>query len=193
MTGSVVVEADPSIWLTPPSEAGADVDGWALQTAVECFSDAGLSPDERQTTLLSTALLALARYAQDAGGLSFIHLRQPEGGPRALAVLRAQDAGDGSPFSLRELIGADTDDLAEPAAVETLDTALGPALRARRYLLSREPGDPPGTLLAALSYVWHVPQHDTDFVLMSASFDLADLHQVEPDLDDLARAVRVEP
>lgn len=189
----VVVDADSSIWLELVVDPHLDLDEWALRSTRTCFAEAALHPDERQVTLLATALLSLATWAQDAGGLSFAHLRFPELGPRGLALLRAYDAGDGSEAALRALAQADAIELVEPATVERLDTPLGAALRVRRYALSQDPMHPRGTLLASLSYVWHLAEHDTDLLLIAADVDLADLAVLEPDLDDLARAVRVEP
>lgn len=191
MSGPVVVDFDPAVWLLPPQDPDTDLEAWALNTAADCYAETGVEPDERQITMLATALLGLGVYAQDAGGMCFVHPRPPELGPRGLVVLTAYDGGDGSPQALRELVRADADDLAEPATVDAFQTSLGAALRARRYAYAQGPADPPGALVASLTYAWHLPGEDTDLVLVSPSLNLADLVEVEPDLDDLARAVGV--
>lgn len=188
---AVTVDFDPAVWLELPWDSEDDLEDWALLTAQDCFAQADLRPDERDVTLLSTALLSLAGWAREAGGMAFVHLPQPERGPSGLVLLQADDAGDGSELSLRERLRAEDETLVEPATVTHLATPLGGALRVRRFSRSRDPEQPPGTLVASLGYAWHLPQIDTDLWLTCADLDLGALVSLEEDLDALACAVRL--
>lgn len=188
--GELVIDFDPAVWIDTDVEG--DLDEWALTTAQRCYAEAGLRPDARAVTALSAALLSLAESAREVPGLCLIHLTQPELGPRALVTMTAEDAGDGSKASLLTLVGADDPDLVEPAVVSEVATQLGMALRARRYVRSTDDRDPPGTVLGAITYAWHVPMVDADLRLSTASFDLADLAVIESDVDDLAQVVSIQ-
>jgi hypothetical protein len=189
MSGDLVVDYEPDVWL--PLET-ADLDAWASDSAAQCWAEAGLPEGDPGIALLATQLLYFGEKLVDEPALVFFHLRHPELGPIAAVLVTSFDAGDGSDESLRELLGADDPALLEPATVERVDSQLGSAMRARRYL-EGDPGNGKSAVFVTVGYAWHVPMVESDIRLTTASFELGELALIEEDIDALAQVVRVEP
>ncbi len=190
----LVVDYDPAIWvLLDPGDD--DVEDWAVSAAQHCLEDTGSAPEAMDVTRLSTVLLAAWEGAADLPGFGLLHLPNPYADAGPLARLTAVDPGDGSPESLRELSGADDEDLVEPAVVDWFETPIGGALRCRRYMSERMAGPrflrrAPQTSMA-VSYVWHLRSLDADVRLSCVSSDIGQLTAVLDDVDALARSIRV--
>jgi len=181
------VDYDPDVWIEVDQEA--ELDEWAVQTARQCYEDSSVEPSDRQLTVLATQLREFVSQLQDSGGygMALLHLRYPEEGPLTAALISATDAGDGSEASLRAAAGADDPGLIEPPDVQWIETPLGVAMRVWRYVAHPEHGR--SGVYAALTYVWHLPQQDTDLRLTTSSFDLGELTLAAADIDNLARGV----
>lgn len=193
MSMSLEVDYDPYVWieldLALVDADEAELDDWAVRTARSCYEESEVTASDRQLTVLATQLREFAGRLLDAGGfgMAFIHLRYPEEGPLTAALIGATDAGDGSEESLRAMGGADDPDLIEPPDVQWIETQIGVAMRVWRYAADPELGR--SAVYAALTYVWHLPQHDADIRLSASSFDLGELTLAVEDIDELARSV----
>jgi hypothetical protein len=189
MSAALEVDYDPDVWIEVNRDV--DIDEWAVQTARQCYEDSEIDPSDRQLTVLATQLRELASRLDDAGGfgIALLHLRYPEEGPLTAALISAVDSGDGSEAGLRAAAGADDPDLIEPPDVQWIETPLGVAMRVWRYVAHPELGR--SAVYAALTYVWHLPQHDADVRLTTSSFEIGELTLAAQDLDDLARGITI--
>lgn len=191
------VDFDPRIWIEIRFDV-EDAHAWAVDTARECWEETGETPSDEELTLLSTRLLLLQESLRELPRITLLHLVSPDPalpvGP--LAQVTAVDASDGSDDSLRELVGA-TDPLCiEPPVLSLLDTPMGRALRCRRFAYEHPPGrlrhrSPP--VFLAYSYVWHLPEHESDVRLMCTAGDIASAATYEADFDALARTISIVP
>jgi len=185
---SLEIDYDPSVWLEVDLQA--DLDEWSVQTAHRCFEESAIDASDRQLTILATQLYELVSRLTEAGGfgMALIHLRYPEEGPLTAALIGATEgAGDGSETSLRALAGADDPDLIEPPDIQWIETRLGVAMRVWRYATHPQRGR--SGVYAALTYVWHLPQYDTNIRLTTSSFELGELTLAVEDIDELAHGV----
>jgi hypothetical protein len=164
-----------------------------VRVARQCYEDSGLEPADRQLTVLATQLREFAaRLSEgDVPGIALLHLRYPEDGPLTAALINAADAGDGSEASLRAIAGADDPGLIEPPDVQWIETPLGVAMRVWRYVAHPVHGR--SGVYAALTYVWHLPQHDADVRLTTSSFELGELTLAAEDIDNLAQGITIAP
>jgi hypothetical protein len=191
MTVALEVDYDPYVWIEVDWDA--DLDEWAVATAQRSFKETEAEPTDRDLTVLATQLREFAGRLGESGGfgMALIHLRYPEEGPLTAALIGATDAGDGSEESLRAIAGAADPALIEPPDVQWIETPMGVAMRVWRYVADPEHGR--SRVYAALTYVWHLPQHDADVRMSTASFDLGELTLAADDVDELAHGLRIVP
>lgn len=183
----LVIYHDPDLWVSVV-DPGDDLNAWASGAARDRFVLAEREPLEGELEVMAAALLTLAEAQQHRETNLYAYVPHAAGPPTVLVDIIVLEPSDGSEEALRELTGADDTDLVEPAGVSRVETALGVAMRSRRY--HRQEDSP--AVLAALTYGWHLPNHGVDIRLSAALEDLAALAAAEADVDGLAHACRLE-
>jgi hypothetical protein len=108
--------------------------------------------------------------------------------PVMIGIWEVQGARD---HQLRALAGRNLKDLIEPPIVEEFWTEhLGSGLKILSY--QRDPEEP-GSIVGWLGYAWRSEQRETDVQVYTCCPDLARLQRAMPDIDDLARALKIIP
>lgn len=187
----------PCLAAMPP---GYDTRRWAREFAAAWWAMSGLPHGENEVTRLETQLAYIRdnTYGHLPCHLAFLHLPDPRLDPLPvyLAILAA--SGERS-ARLRLLARADDPKVIRPPVIEQFRTDyLGEGLRVLRHFT-----DSAGAaetvaggeveVYGGLSYAWRSEAYETDLRLFTASPDLGRLSGAVPDIDELARQIRVVP
>lgn len=171
------VDYDPAVWVAVPLDF-PDGDwefaqDWADEVTDGFVEDGVLTPAARAD--LASQLVANATFFADHPDLTpYLHLPRVDQEPLAVTVELLEAEGD-TGQALRELTGADDEQVVEPVQVEPVDVpGLGTGIRVLRFI------DDDG-LVVCVDYAWRVDDVD---VHVAASTD--DLPRLLGALDDIA-------
>lgn len=188
---TVDVDLDTDVWVGLPGEwteeTWLDHREWARDVADAVWTGATPAAGEQGPDHLALGLTMLAEgpLAGDPGRRTFLWLPEPAVDllPVHLEAFAAEGDRDGS---LRELARAEVAGAVEPPIVESFPSPhLGDGIRVLRY--AADPDD--GAVVLTLSYAWRAD--GLDVLLWLSTFDTGLALRAMPDVDDLARAVRL--
>lgn len=185
---SWTVDYDPAVWLPIPAfDVQSEAEEWLERAAGAVCKDFAaefdLAPD--YPALLRAqldVLLGLAHRREEDGDL-LAHLPGPGWEPVPVFVGFREPVAD-SPDYLLDIAGARAEGAVQPPVVEHIVVDdLGEGIRVLRYEDSDDMG-----VIATLTYAWRA--HETDVIVYLQTNELADIEQIDPDLQALARSIR---
>jgi hypothetical protein len=189
--GSISVDYAPWIWIPCPPvfPEGFDLNSWAWLYAREWWANSGREHGEPELGLLAGTLAEIHDYAyahlpMHRGFIHFPDIRLPP----LLVSFGVWEAVGEPTAQLRALVHADEPEAMEPPEVEQFATEwLGPGLKSLSYTRND------GTLSGHLDYAWRSEQHATALRMFTACPDLGRLQRAVPDMEQLARGVKIIP
>jgi hypothetical protein len=192
--GSVIIDYNRGRWIPCPLEfTGTQTrESWAATYARGWWSTSGLKHRDRQVRKLTEVLAAMQGQIQDnlVCHIAMIHLFDPRDTPLAVGIAIWRAWG-GREEQIRVLACAHGPGAIDPPAVEEFPTDnLGPGLRVRYSVRGRAD---PSAVFGAVNYAWRSEEHETAVRLFTSSGNLGRLGRALPDLDQLARGIRVVP
>jgi hypothetical protein len=173
----------------PAFPEGMTPQQWAGGFARVWWETSGLEHGEAQIKALADTLLYLhgSIYGTLPCHLALIHLRDPRTVPLPVGFGVWPATGERE-TQLRGLACADDPAAIKPPVVEQFATShLGPGLKCMCYLKDQK------TVLGGLSYAWRSEEFETAVRMFTCTPDLGRLERAVPDLDELARVIRVVP
>jgi hypothetical protein len=180
------------IWIPclPVFPEGYNRDSWAADTAKTWWKKSGLRHRKKDVRLLTRALVAIHMDVYAAGHchMAFIHEPDPRMLPLPVQLGIWAMAGE-KDDALLQLVNAGDPDAVEIVVQEFTTDHLGTGLRSQRQRRGRREGEVDGYL----DYAWRSEQCETDLRLFTFSWGLQRLELALPDIDALARAIRVVP
>jgi hypothetical protein len=189
--GWITVDFNREIWIPcPPAfPDGLDRESWATGYARVWWESSGLKHGKKQLKALAESLSYIHRstYGTLPCHLALIHLRDPRTVPLLVCFGIWPTTGERS-AQIRSLTSADESGAMEPPIVEEFPTpSLGGGLKVMCHFRDK------GTVMGALSYAWRSEEYETAVRLFTSCPDLGRLQAALPDLDDLARVIKVVP
>jgi hypothetical protein len=184
-----VDEVDHRCWMPCPLAfpEGTNAEDWAHQLAEILWKS---DPKRRASAEIEFLYLYDQLYTTTPCHYIYFHMRAPEYRPLPVLLGIWQMQG-GRDHQLHVLAGRVTKELIEPPIVEEFWTEhLGSGLKIMRY--ERDP-ESDGGIAGSLGYAWRSEEYETDLQITTASPDLARLQQATPDIDILARALKIVP
>ena len=187
------VDYDKTIWIPCPPAFSEQLtrEEWARGFATLWWDASGRKHGKRQVRALEQTLVEEQRgiYATLPCHAALFHLPDVTVPPLAVCLAVWQSIGDRD-TQLRELVHADEPLAVEAPLVEPVSTGrLGTGLRSQYY--QREPGG--SELMGMLNYAWRVEDLETDLRVFTGCPDLGRLEGAMADIDELTRAISIEP
>jgi hypothetical protein len=170
-----------------------DVQSWADAAARRAWDVSGREVGHAKLESFASGLASLcgsARAAEPA--LALVFTPEPWAGVTTVFLLTAAPFSTGDSGTGRDevlaLLSFPDERLAEPADVDDLETAAGPALRVRKRLVRTDPAGL-SAVVEQLNYAWPDPKQGLVLIGTTSFADPVEMGRWTAAVDDLARGM----